>query len=341
MPAGPRKKKVHLRSKPRKKRRVNVMLPALLLFISCFLLGGGIFYKKVSTVFVSAQEEGISFGSESSLFTVLFISLNDFADKSPSIKNIELAVLNRGDNTLYIINIPNSQSMDVPGKYGVEKLSSVYAFGLSVYDDRFKAMDLVKKTVENDSQMSVNRIVVSNEDTQKELIALLKDPSYLSLSSTALKFALNGPQGDLLTDLTDNDSYNIIKFINEDISVRSAKYAEWGRVSSEVSYSSDLADERLSIAVLNGFGEEGAGKQAADVISTSGGRVTFLGNAKNAYEQSLIVTNDPNSKTVLYLKDFFNIEKIETRFKYSFIEPDAERADVTVILGIDFKKVIY
>ena len=337
----PRKRKIHLRTRKTKKRVIGFFGPILLLLFASLIVSGGLVYKKVSTLLVSAQTQDATFDESASLFTVLFVSLNDFEDPSPSIKTVELAVLNRKENGLHIINIPNSTPMDVPGKYGVEKIGTIYALGLSVFNDKFKAMDLVKKTVENDSMVSINKIVVTNEETQRKLLGILKEPSYLKLSTTSLNFLGNNLGEEVLTDLTDRDIYSVFRFITGDILVQEAKYSQWGKVSQEVSFSSDLADERLSVAILNGLAVEGAGKSASDIITTSGGRVTFLGNARNTYEHSLIVTNNPDSKTVKYLKDFFKIDRTEARSKYSFIEPDAERADVTLILGIDFKKVIY
>jgi hypothetical protein len=336
----PRKKKLLLRTKKTKRTSSKVVFPLILFFIATVLISGGYMYKKVSTMFVSAQTGEVSFDNSSSLFTILVVSLNDFADTSPSIKTLDLVVLNRKDNGVHIIKIPNTTSMDVPGKYGVEKLSTVYALGLSVFDDTHKAMDLVKKTVENNSRVSINRIVLTNEETQQSIMSIVREPTYLKMSSTSVNFLLKSIDQEIQTDLTDRELYNIFTFITGDVLIQEAKYSEWERVSQEVSFSSDLADERLSVAILNGLGEEGAGKAASDIITTSGGRVTFLGNARNTYDHSIIVTTDPNSKTVAYLKNFFNIDRIEARNKYSFIEPDAERADVTLILGIDFKKVI-
>lgn len=337
----PRKKKIQLRTRKAKKKSIRLLGPVLLLVFACLVVSGGFVYKKVSTLFVSAQTQDASFDESASLFTILFVSLNDFEDPSPSIKTVELAVLNRKENGLHVINIPNSTPMDVPGKYGVEKISTVYALGLSVFDDRFKAMDLVKKTVENDSRVSINKIVVTNEETQRNLVSILKEPSYLKFSTASIDFLANSIGENVFTDLTDRDIYSVFRFVTGDVLIQEANYSQWGKVSQEVSFSSDLADERLSIAILNGLAAEGAGKSASDIITTSGGRVTFLSNARNTYEHSLIVTNNPDSKTVKYLKDFFKIDRIEARNKYSFIEPDAERADVTLILGIDFKKVIY
>lgn len=337
----PRKKKIHLRTRKTRKRLAGLLGPILLLFFACLIVSGGFVYKKVSTHFVSAQTKDASFDESASLLTVLFVSVNDFEDPSPSIKTVELVMLNRKENGLHIIDIPNSTPMDVPGKFGVEKISTVYALGLSVFDDRFKAMDLVKKTVENDSRVSINKIVVTNEETQSNILSMLKDPSYLKLAATSVALMGTGIGENVLTDLTDRDIYSIFRFVTGDILVQEAKYSQWGSVSQEVSFSSDLADEKLSISILNGLAIEGAGKSASNIITTSGGRVTFLGNARNTYDHSLIVTNDPDSKTVKYLVDFFKVDRIETRNKYSFIEPDTERADVTLILGIDFKKVIY
>jgi hypothetical protein len=105
----------------------------------------------------------------------------------------------------------------------------------------------------------------------------------------------------------------------------------------DLTFDSELSNEKKNIAVLNGSVEPGVAGFGARVIKNFGGRVVAVGNTKNTYEESTIITDDPISESTRIISQIFGIERIVLYSEaHNFPENEINRSDVTVILGIDF-----
>ena len=78
------------------------------------------------------------------------------------------------------------------------------------------------------------------------------------------------------------------------------------------------------------------------MVSNIGGRVVAVDNTDKFYDQSVIITDDINSKTAAFLSRVFNISTIITKEEsHSFIETEIDRSDVSVIFGFDTSGDLY
>ncbi len=342
MPRRPAKKKLlKIKSREVKKKLPYIILTALLFSFSCLALAGGVVYKRVSTVFVSAQSSDSDNTFQSDIYTLLIGSVDELSSQTAFTKHLSLIVVNKSDNEITVYKIDPNTSFDVPGKFGKEQASKIYTLGLSAFDDSKEASLFLTKAVENNIRLKINNYLFV-ENPQFELISnTFLQPGFVNFAVFGKNIVLNSYSETLQTNITEQQAYALFKALSANPTVKEKEFKDWVEESLDYSYDSPLAKERLVISVLNGSGLEGAGARASEVITASGGRVTYIGNSKESYTSSILVTDDPTSQSARYLKDFFKIDQIETRAKFSFIEPDCERSDITIILGVDFEKIIY
>jgi len=103
----------------------------------------------------------------------------------------------------------------------------------------------------------------------------------------------------------------------------------------ETTYDSSFAEEKKSIAVLNGSGFSGLASFGARVVKNRGGHIVAVDNAKDIHEKSYLIVDDKTSETASYLLSFFEDAEIYSKDELNFDEPVLDRADVTLILGLD------
>lgn len=109
-----------------------------------------------------------------------------------------------------------------------------------------------------------------------------------------------------------------------------------------VSLSSQVASEKKTISVLNGTKVSGLAGFGSRVLNNNGGRVVFIDNAKNIYDNSVLITDDLESATTKNLLKTFNITKVYTKDQVPLNQEDSfKRSDVTLILGVDFINETY
>ena len=336
-----KKKLLKIKSREVKKKLPYIILTALLFSFSCLVLAGGVIYKRVSTVFVSAQSSDSDNTFQTDIYTLLIGSVDKLDSSTAFTKNLSLVVVNKSANELTMYKIDPNTSFDVPGKFGKEQASKIYTLGLSAFDDPKEASLFLTKAIENNIRLKINSYLLV-ENSQFELISdTFLHPGLFNFTAFGKNIALNSYSETLQTNITEQQAYTLFKTLSASPNIIEKEFKDWEEASVDYSYDSPLAKDRLVISVLNGSGLEGAGARASEVITASGGRVTYVGNSKESYNSGILVTDDPTSQSARYLKDFFKIDQIETRAKFSFIEPDCERSDITIILGVDFEKIIY
>ena len=103
---------------------------------------------------------------------------------------------------------------------------------------------------------------------------------------------------------------------------------------------SEIAEEKLSISVVNASGINGLGKRVSRYVSNTGGRVIDL-NTKNEDTEKSVILYKQDSKTVSYLSNVLNINntvKVEDNSAKLQEYPELIKSDVVVVLGLDISE---
>lgn len=336
-----RKKPLKISSRKKNKKTPYVLSSVLLVLFACALVFSGVMYKRLNTVFASAHSETSQNYEEQDIFTVLLYSTNDISDSKAYVKNIKVIFLDKKDGEVSILDLGNQSELEVPGKFGKEKAADLMKLSNSMYSDATQANTFFTKTIQNSLQFKIDRYIYVNDDKLDSIDNLFTSTNNFGFVVLLKDFAVNNLAGDLQTNITDREIYSIFEFLSKEPVITKKAYKEYPALLKNIVFNSNIAEEKFMISILNGAQISGAGNYSSRVIENIGGRATFVGNAKNEYTESILVTDNPDSQSVKYLKYFFNVDKIEKKSKYSFIESDVERADVTLIIGLDFIKNIY
>jgi hypothetical protein len=103
---------------------------------------------------------------------------------------------------------------------------------------------------------------------------------------------------------------------------------------------SEVAEEKLSISVVNASGINGIGKRVSRYVSNTGGRVVDL-TTKNTNEEKSIILYKEDSKTLGYLSNILNINntiKVEDDSSKIQSYPELIKSDIVIILGLDISE---
>lgn len=103
---------------------------------------------------------------------------------------------------------------------------------------------------------------------------------------------------------------------------------------------SELAEEKLSISVVNASGINGIGKRVSRYVSNTGGRVIDL-TTKNSNDEKSIILFKEDSKTLSYLSNILNIDntlKVEEGSTMIQSYPELIKSDIVIILGLDISE---
>ena len=210
-----------------------------------------------------------------------------------------------------------------------------------MHDESGESDAFFSKTIENNLKLKIDRYILVNDDNSSTISSIFNTSGDGRFVLLLKDFAINNLAGKLRTNITDRELYSIFEFLSQKPATTVKSESNYPQVLQDIVFNSNVSEEKFMISILNGAKISGAATYASDVVNRAGGRVTFVGNAKNEYVESIIVSDNPTSQSVKYLKNFFKVEKVASKSKYGFIESDVERSDVTLILGLDFTKNIY
>ncbi len=336
-----KKKPLKLVNRKVHKKASYIFSSVLMLAFAFILVFSGVMYKRINTVFASAQGDDAQNFAEQDIFTILLISADDISKNSPHIKNIRLVIMDKKDNELTLINLDTQKDYEVPGKFGKEKAYNLMALSNSVNSQSKESQEYFVKIIENDLKFRIDRYVYVNSDQYPSISSAFGESGSFQFVRLLKDFAISNLGGKLSTNLTDRELYAFFEFLAQEPQTLNKDVSEYPALVKNTVFNSNIAEEKFMISILNGVRIGGAGNYASEVVDLAGGRVTFVGNAKNSYAESILVTDNPESQSVKYLKHFFKVDKVEKKSKYSFIESDVERADLTLILGLDFTQNIY
>lgn len=318
----------------------------ILFFISASVLVGVLAYKNIthSLTFAVSNVELISGRSELSkqdLTTVLYLSVEDINSSPVIVNNIIISFLDKDNKKVVSYNIPTSITLDVPGKFGNEELSKVVALGtLDGEGDVKDGVNLLRKSLIKIFGYNIDRYILVDKSLDPELNNFFSTAQIKPESLRKLK-------DFMVTDLNLKDLYDIYKFMTslpEDRVILvnlSPSYVENPQLIDEsikdLTFDSAVAQEKKSIAILNGSGVSGIASFSSRILENMGGRVIAVENARNVYEKSILVVDNPNSETVKQIQEFFGFTQILVKGtdEIDLDENTLDRADITLIIGID------
>src|SRR3989344_2436835 len=323
------------------------ILGLLLLFTLSggFLLGLGV-YKNLTKNFASASSGGDYFISERDIFSLLYVSVEDFNKEPFLATNIQMSLIDKNNNKVVSYSVPLNLTVDVPGKFGEEEINKVFALGnLNNREDLKSGISLLDNTVTSIFGFKVDKYIIVDSNLRTELDGFFEKGT---LGMTVSLNNLSRFQDSMITDLTFNEFMGIYFFVSslpQDRFIRKSfepVYIEDPSILDDeikdLTFDSSLSLEKKSIAVLNGAGIPGLAQYGSRLVQNLGGRVVGVGNASQVYTESFLVVDESDLVTTSALVHSFGIKNILLKENAAFIkENEMDRADVVVIMGLDIK----
>ena len=338
-------KKQRSKNKSWKKMKLGVKVRRGLkiLLVSFFSIGFSMavlsaltFFNLVRTPFATSYpQEATTILSSARPFSLAYVVVEDINDGASEVTDLMFLTGNAADQTISIYTVPTDLEMDLPERYGISTLKKVYALGELVGESG--GASLVTKTLEKLFAKRIDRYVV----TDQAGVAKLEG----NLSVTRIPALLLSVRENVETNLTSSDMFFLAKFYYEtkdtnpkELILKQTDIYDPSRVDTQISedfLDLEVITERKRILILNGTGIPGLGGFAGRFISNFGGSITDLDNASSTYDESLIITTEPTSKTLSQLVYQLGITKILSPQEWAGNEKDIG-ADITVVIGIDY-----
>lgn len=325
----------------------NVFLTISISLVSIIFLTAFIFYKKLNENFVSAESYGV-YNPDITSFS--YIVVDSFKSDPILLKKINFIVLDKNNNKTLIFDIPLNVEFNLPGKYSDMSLSKTFALGALNSENRLSGgVELMNTTLFKIFGISVDNYILVEESLSESVNKLLYEGKSIfpfgGLGITRMRNSFD-------TSFSFKSFYQTQKFLS---SVNTESFVKKNLNESELSnpfyiddifedlsMSSNIANEKKTVSVLNGTELSGIATLGSRVIKNMGGRVVSIENALDKYPNSVLIVDDPDSKTVAYIKRAFNIDKVYTKQESPFVkESSVDRSDITLILGFDLASKIY
>jgi len=339
MPRKPaRHKPRHKTASGRKYLGIGVLFISFLLFLSLYA-----FYKQFHQSYTSASSMTSNDFTHKDFYTVVLLSSEDPFDISPlKLKSIKLLFLSPEHSVFRVYDVPATLIFDMPGKFGEEELSKSFALGtmeFSLADEAYyeAGINFTLTVLQNLIGTKIDRFVVVEPSMAEFSEKLLVEGNLLELLH---KSESRNIKQSLKTNMSFADFlhfYSLVRgFSKSEITLSTFESRELlDSFIREATYDTRFAEEKKSIAILNGSGLSGVAGFGARVAKNMGGHVVAVDNANDTYEKSYLIVGDKTSQTTLYLLSFFEDVEVLSKGELIFDEPVLDRADVTLILGLD------
>ncbi len=318
---------------------------AIVVVLSLSFLSAYSFYKKLTAGYASAFSSSSHDLLTSEYYTLAYVGVDSFSKKTVKPEFIQLFVVDKGTKKMIVYNIPLDTQIDVPGIFGVEPFSNIFALGmLSESSDLNYSADLVSRSIFKLTAFPVDRyLLVENaaaEFTKSLLYGQLKISGDIDLNM--LKYSIK-------TNLSLQEFYDFYNFANtlpsdriiqkEYLDIYKNEPILLDEEFMDITFDTSFSNEKMSISILNGSAEPGLATFGSRVVSNLGGRVVAVGNTVKIQEKSKIIAESTSARSVYYLSSIFGIEDIIEKSELNeMYEGEISRSDITVILGLDFAK---
>jgi len=347
-PARRKNKSVVNRSTRKKLHRI-VLVSSVFLLSLFFLFSFG-FYKYLNQNFASALSKSSYSLSDDDIPTVSYIVAENFDSDPIVIKKVNFIIFDKEGKKVSIYNVPLNENYEIPGKFGSEEFSKIFALGgLNSEDKLLSGSNAINRSLFKLFGFKVDKFVLIDSTHEEFFDGVWREGSLFNLMS--LK-DMSDLSGSLVTDMDLREFYGLTSFIYslpqdrvlDDINIPDCfcDTQSFDNAIREATYGSDISEEKKNIAILNGTNYSGLASFGSRVVSNIGGRVVAIDNTEKFYDTSVIIADDVNSKTAIFLSRVFNISNIlpkeESR---SFIENGVDRSDISVIFGFDTSGDLY
>lgn len=334
----------------KKKVLKRVLLSVALVFVSLAFLGSYIGYKYLTQNFASAQSNSSYSFKDDPYPTTSYIVVEKLDASTIKLTKLQYIIMDRETKKVMLFNIPLDLTVDAPGRFGEETLDRFFALGtLKDSEDYLKeGTEMMNSTLMKIFGFKVDRYVLVSQEFDDNFTKLWSKGQFFNLlkDETSENF-----RNSLYTSYNFQELYDVSTFVKslpadriiyKDINANDLVDTTFiDDLLTDITYNSVLVREGSSIAILNGTGYPGLASFGSRIVTNSGGRVVALGNATSTYEESYIVANDINSESVAYLSRTLNIKNIVSSSDTNLYENVMDRADITIVLGIDISKILY
>jgi len=228
----------------------------------------------------------------------------------------------------------------VPLGFGGHQLKEVYSLGALTKPQA--NLDLTSQTVRNLLALPIDGYIVTDDAGLGRIDRSLGDglgmirllPNLLTEIRRQIKTNLTFPTllrvGQMIWSArSGGESWNLSQ----------EELFDWQHLDLELQKhftDSKIVEERLKIQILNGTEESGLATHVARYVKNLGGDVIIVGNADQPdLRQSFLVTSQEDSYTVRRLIEVLQIEEVRRPEADRPLDEVGERADLTIILGLD------
>ncbi len=336
MPTKKRTRSTKRRTKVTTRRAKTVSrslhLVVALIFCIIFLIGL-LGYRTLTKRYTSAFSPATCDLADREIYTLLYMSLPDINADPVLLDRVSLVTIDIRDQIITFHEIPVTLELDIPGKFGVESVSKIWALGSLMGEEG--SAELAQMSIQKLLGVTVDRYILISGTAAEKLEAWLANGS----SSLFLQLdLLQNLPGSFKTNTTLAELSTIISLARELEKKQYTFYdaSDFDEFLREQTFNSAIAAEKKSVAILNGTDIAGMAAFGGRVVENIGGRSIALGNTVEIYDESTLVVDDPSSETVAYLARFFGITNIiHKKDALNLLESVVDRADITLILGFD------
>lgn len=333
-----------------KKKLYRIGLVSVVFSISFAFLFAYTFYKYLNQKFASALSSTSYAISDDQIPTVSYIVAEDLKSDPVVVKKVNFIIFNRESKKVSIYNLPVDVNYEIPGKFGSEVLSKVFALGgLNSQDKLTSGAEAINRSIFKLFGFKVDKFVLTDQEHEAFFDKLWHEGGALNLLDVK---KVSGLGDSLKTDLDIREFYNLLSFVyslpkdrvvdENNVPLNFYKTDIFDSYIREYTFESFLAKEQKNIAVLNGTDYAGLASFGSRVVTNFGGRVVSTQNTSSTYEKSYIISNDVGSETVAFLSRVFKIPNIISKESAkNFLENEIDRSDVTVIFGFDSSGDLY
>lgn len=345
-----RKKTKSVLNRAKKKKILRITVSGFLFTVSLtFLLLYG-FRRYLNQNFASALSANSYSISDDNIPTVSYIVAENIYANPIVLKKVEFIIFDKLNQKVTIYNIPLNSNYQLPGKFGDEAFSKLFALGAMNATDALEAgSHLINRGVFKLFGFKVDKYVLIDSSEEKFFDKMWHEGGSINIFN--LK-NVSSFQNSLRTDLRLSELNNLLSFVNSlpgdrvvDSTGTPASFndtTEFDTAIKEETYESFIANDKKNIAVLNGTNYNGLASFGSRVVKNIGGRVVAVSNTERIYDRSVIISDDPNSVTAAFLSRVFMIPNIISKSEArSFNENEIDRSDVTVIFGFDTSGDLY
>lgn len=340
------KKRKRIASKGKKSlvARLKNAIPVVMALIvsGSFLLGYGL-YKNITQELASAFTASDYDIKTESLYTVVYLGIDDFTSSNIMIKKLNYLILDKSTSKVVIYKIPLDMEIDCPGKFGSEPIKNIFSLGRFAGEGSTeKGMELINKSILKLFAFPVDRYIMADEKGAELMEPLLLGK--INIGDTISQ--LDVIRDRISTNFSLRELFDLYSFTASLPKDRLFKkevtpgYLENTLLLDEelrdLTFDLALSNEKKSIAVLNGSGVPGIAGFGSRIVQNYGGRVVAVGNSSRTYEKSVLIVDDMDSESTRIIRNLFDLnEVIVVSQAGDYPENEINRSDITLIIGLD------